>query len=55
MSEAEARKIMRVLGEAENRFTASLTIPAYSSDREQRFHAMVNGAWGGQLESEFLR
>ena len=28
---------------------------AYSSDREQRFHAMVNGAWGGQLESEFLR
>jgi hypothetical protein len=28
---------------------------AYSSDRERRFHAMVNGAWGGQLESEFLR
>jgi hypothetical protein len=32
-----------------------LHLIAYSSDRERRFHAMVNGAWGGQLESEFLR
>jgi hypothetical protein len=28
---------------------------AYSSDREHRFHAMVNGAWSRQLESTFLR
>jgi hypothetical protein len=28
---------------------------AYSSDREQSFHAMVNGAWRGQLEIAFLR
>jgi hypothetical protein len=28
---------------------------AYSSDREQSFHAMVNGAWKGQLEIAFLR
>jgi hypothetical protein len=27
---------------------------AYSSDREQSFHAMVNGAWRGQLEMMFL-
>ena len=28
---------------------------AYSSDGEQSFHAMVNGAWRGQLEIAFLR
>lgn len=28
---------------------------AYSGDREQSFHAMVNGAWSRQLESQFLR
>jgi len=29
--------------------------PAYSGDREQQIHAMVNGAWSQQLESWFLR
>lgn len=28
---------------------------AYSSDRERSFHAMVNSAWRGQLETGFLR
>ena len=28
---------------------------AYSSDREHSFHAMVNSAWRGQLETGFLR
>jgi hypothetical protein len=28
---------------------------AYSGDREQSFHAMVNGTWSRQLESQFLR
>ncbi|MGH8210885.1 MAG: alpha/beta fold hydrolase, partial [Steroidobacteraceae bacterium] len=28
---------------------------AYSSDREHVFHAMVNSAWRGQLETGFLR
>ena len=28
---------------------------AYSSDREHSFHAMVNSAWRGQLETGVLR
>jgi hypothetical protein len=28
---------------------------AYSGDREQQIHAMVNGAWSRQLEFWFLR
>jgi len=30
-------------------------VGAYSGDREQSFHAMVNGAWSRQLEDSFLR
>ena len=32
-----------------------LGICAYSSDREHSFHAMVNSAWRGQLETGVLR
>jgi hypothetical protein len=31
------------------------SLRAYSSDREHSFHAMVNSAWRGQLETGFLR
>jgi hypothetical protein len=31
------------------------TAAAYSSDREHSFHAMVNSAWRGQLETGVLR
>jgi serine/threonine protein kinase len=36
-------------------FYYGFELSAYSSDREQSFHAMVNGAWIEQLESQFLR
>jgi len=29
--------------------------PAYSSDRERGFHAIVNGAWSWLLDCLFLR
>jgi hypothetical protein len=35
--------------------TRGISHAAYSSDREQSFHAMVNGVWIEQLESQFLR
>jgi hypothetical protein len=53
--------LTHILAKALQRASASalrvlrFVLDAYSSDREQRFHAMVNGAWGWQLESEFLR
>jgi hypothetical protein len=48
ISEAEARKIMRVLGEAENRFAASLTIPLYWVIREE------NGEYSAHNGSAFI-
>ena len=50
----DLNKIHNIMGREADP-TDSRAPAAYSSDREQRFHAMVNGAWGWQLESEFLR
>lgn len=48
ITEAEARKIMRVLGEAENRFAASLTIPLYWVVREE------DGGYSARNGSAFI-